>query len=84
MKSVFLIMYLWNAAARCNAGSCAHAAGGPAFQMVAMPSLSACEAVGLAAKQMIDVSRPDPSLNRAWDNPMMSPPTAFRCVEVAK
>ena len=35
-------------------------------------------------KQMVDVSRPDPSLSRAWDKPMMSPPTAFRCVEVAR
>jgi 3-hydroxy-3-methylglutaryl CoA synthase len=84
MKSVFLIMYLWNAASRCDSGACAHAAGGPALQVVEMPSLAACESVGAAAKQMVDVSRPDPSLSRAWDKPMMSPPTAFRCVEVAR
>jgi len=77
-------MYLWNAAARCNAGSCAHAAGGQAFQMVAMPSLAACEAVGSAAKQMIDQYRPDPTGIRAWSQVFESPPTVFRCVEIAK
>ena len=81
MKSVYLIMYLWNAAAGCTNGSCAHAAGGPALQVVAMPSLTACEAVGASAKQMIDAVRPEPTAdNRA----MYSHPTSFRCVEVSK
>lgn len=46
-----------------------------------MPSLTACEAVGASAKQMIDAARPEPTAdNRA----MYSHPTSFRCVEVSK
>ena len=89
---MFLIMYLWNAASRCESGNCAHAAGGPALQVVPMPSIAACEAVGSSAKQMIDALRPAPvpaaGGNRRFERSdwiaMESPPTAFRCVEVSQ
>lgn len=85
MNTVFLILYLWNASGSQNRN--AGGTGGPAFQMIAVPSLPACEALGKAAKELIDANRPDKAPALYWkddrgehDPTFNSPPTVYRCV----
>jgi hypothetical protein len=58
-----LLFYLWHSA---EGG-----AGGPSFTITPMPSAQVCEAVGRAAKEMVDRSQ------RAYE---LHAPAQFRCV----
>lgn len=79
MKAVFLVLYLWHGAKEGYAGL-----GGPQLVVQAMPSLAACEAVGSAAKQLADNSRPYPAESYHGDlyRSSVAIPAVYRCVEV--
>lgn len=76
MQTVYLVMYLWHAAAE----DMGRSAGAPVLSIVQMPSISACESVGRAAKALADNGAPlaDP----ARGSTMIPRPASFRCVSV--
>lgn len=83
MASVYLILYLWHATFTNDP----KAIGGPQLVITRVDSLSACEALGKAAKEMADAGRPEPreSLDPILYNRHLafaSPPASFRCVMV--
>ena len=83
MGSVYLILYLWHATFTTDP----KAIGGPQLSITRVDSLSACEALGKAAKELADAARPEPreSLDATywWRHlAFTSPPASFRCVVV--
>lgn len=76
MQTVFLIMYLWHAAAE----DMGRSVGGPVLKIQQMPSMKTCEVVGAAAKVLADSQMPssDPVRGRA----MVPVPAVYRCISV--
>mgnify|MGYP000603116556 FL=1 len=84
-KAVFLVLYLWHGASIYRGGL-----GGPQVVVQPMPSLSACEAVGKATKDVADSQRPFPDTSFWHKEPCCQPeyrpsvslPAVYRCIEV--
>lgn len=55
MKSAYLILYFWHSI---YGGYNQGGTGGPVVQIISMPSMSICETIGKAAKEMIDKAKP--------------------------
>ena len=76
-KAVFLVLYLWHGGSR----------GGPALTVASMPSLAVCEAVGAAAKALVD-RQPKDHERRDWLTTAASEglgvPAVYRCIEVPR
>ena len=81
MKTVFLILYLYHGVYANGAGK---ATGGPALTITQMPSLSACEVAGSAAKGLVDAARVDPAEKESFYALLRGQFAVYRCIEVAK
>lgn len=86
-KVVFLILYLWHASEAVHDGqpnTTVAMNGGAILHFERMPSLEACETVGMAAKELADRSMPNWEIANYHHLHSLSPPASYRCVEVVK
>ena len=75
---VYLILYLWHADVW--PGARGGGTGGPVLVIQQVPTVTACEQLGKATKELTDHLRPEPVA--AAISSRNSPPAAYRCVVV--
>jgi hypothetical protein len=92
VKTVFLILYFWHAdqyRSGINNGGGIGLNGGPVLRIEQMPSVSACEVIGKAVKDLVDQQRQGPPSRWQDYQPERNGahsglPAVYNCVEVSK